>query len=73
MKKETTFNRKNFNKPTPKKWKLIGDTAIYSLPLLTSAVMASPLDGDIRQWVNFGLTILLVSAKAISKFFKEEE
>ena len=63
----------NWNKRTPKFWRNIGNTAIYSLPLLTTAVMASPLSGDTRQWINFVLTILLVGAKAISKFFVENE
>jgi len=70
--KKTSFKAGNFNKLTPTFWKRIGNTAIYSLPLLTTAVMASPLDGDTRTWINFGLTILLVAAKGITKFFKEE-
>ena len=72
MKNKTTFSTDNLGKRTPLFWKRIGDTAIYSLPLLTSAVMASPLDGDVRQWVNFGLTIVLVAAKGITKFMSEE-
>jgi len=73
MDKKVTFKASNFSKLTPTLWKRFGNTAIYSLPLLTAAVMASPLDGDIRNWVNFGLTVLLVVAKGISKFFGEEK
>ena len=72
MKKSTSFKAENFHQLTPKFWKAIGNTAIYSLPLLTAAVMASPLDVETRTWINFGLTILLVAAKGITKFFKEE-
>ena len=69
---KTTFKASNLKKRTPKLWCKIGNTAIYSLPLVTSAVMASPLEGDIRQWINFGLTLLLVGAKGTTKFFAEE-
>lgn len=67
-----SFKISNFNKPTPLFWKRLGNTAIYSLPLLTSAVMASPMSVDSRQWCNFVLTVVLVLAKALTKFFAYE-
>ena len=68
-----TFKAGNFNVPTPCLWKRIGNTAIYSLPLLTTAIMASPLSADTRQWCNFVLTVVLVAAKGLTKFFAVEE
>ena len=64
---------KNWNKRTPKFWKRIGDVCIYSLPMLISAIMASPLNADARQWCMFLLTVILVAAKAITKFVAEDE
>jgi hypothetical protein len=63
----------NLKKRTPIFWRRLGNTAIYSLPLATTAVMASPLGSDTRQWITFGLTIILVAAKAVSKFFAEPD
>lgn len=72
MEKKVTFKASNFSKVTPKIWKRIGNTAIYSLPLLQTAIMGSPMGGDAKQWVGFGVTVLLVAAKGLTKFFTEE-
>lgn len=71
-KKNLTFKTENVNKPTPKLWKRIGNTAIYSLPLLTTALMASPVGAEAKQWISFIITILLVGAKGLTKFISEE-
>lgn len=65
--------KKNWNKRTPLFWRRIGNTAIYSLPLLTTTIMASPLSIGVRGWLSFVLTIILVGAKAVTKFFVEDE
>lgn len=62
----------NWNKPTPLFWKRLGDTCIYSLPLLEGVILSSPLNSEAKMWINFALGIVLVSAKAFSKFFAEE-
>jgi len=61
----------NWTKPSNKKWKLIGDICIYSLPLFLTAVMAAPISEDWKLWINFLLSVILVGAKTISKFTAE--
>ncbi len=61
----------NWKEKTPQFWKRIGDTALYGLPLLQAAIMASPLSTDIRLWAGFVLTVLLIGIKTFTKFFKE--
>ena len=58
---------------TPEFWRKVGNTAVYSLPLLSGTIMASPLSADIRQWLVFGLSVCLVAAKGLTKFLKEEK
>lgn len=68
-----TFKLDNFNKVTPKFWKRLGNTCIYSLPLLQGVIMSSPFNSDTKIWLNFIVGILLVGSKFITKFFSEDE
>jgi hypothetical protein len=62
----------NLSKPSSKKWKLIADVILYSLPLYIGAVMALPISDTWKVWLNFGVTIITISIKAVSKFTAEE-
>ena len=61
----------NFNKPSNKKWKAVADFFLYTLPLYLSAIMALPISDEIKMWINFGITMLTVTLKSISKFTSE--
>lgn len=63
------FNVKNFDKPTPRLWKRIGNTAIYGLPLLVTAVQKAPWSMETRADIAWYITLLCVLIKIISKFF----
>ena len=67
------FKYENLQKPTNKKWKAIADFFLYSLPLYLSAIMALPVSEDLKLWLNFGLTMIIITIKGISKFTAEDE
>jgi hypothetical protein len=62
----------NFNKPSNKKWKSVADFFLYSLPLYLGAIMALPISEDIKLWLNFGITLVTVTLKGLSKFTAED-
>lgn len=62
----------NLQKPDNKKWKLIADIALYSLPLLTGVVVTIPVSDNIQKWILVVFNVLIVGFKTISKFTSEE-
>jgi hypothetical protein len=67
------FSVDNFNKPSHKKWKLVADIILYTLPLYLGAIMALPISEEWKLWLNFSVTVITVTIKGISKFTIEEE
>lgn len=66
------FSTDNLNKPSNKKWKAVADFFLYTLPLYLGAIMALPITEDIKMWLNFGVSIAVISLKGVSKFTTEE-
>jgi hypothetical protein len=62
----------NLNKPSSRKWKLIADFFLYTLPLYSGAIMALPISDNAKLWINFGATFLTISLKGLIKFTSEE-
>ncbi len=62
----------NFHKPSNKKLKAIADFFLYSLPLYLGAVMALPVAENTKMWINFGLTIVIITIKGLTKFTSED-
>jgi len=62
----------NFSKPSNKNWKKVADFFLYSLPLYLGAILALPLTEETKLWLNFGITMVIITLKSISKFTKEE-
>jgi len=62
----------NYYKKTPPQVKMWGDMMLFSAPLLSGAVMASPLPEVIKLWAVFGLNIVLVAGKILTKFVGDE-
>jgi hypothetical protein len=68
-----TLKLDNLGKPSNKQWKRIADFFLFSLPLYLSAIMALPLKEELKLWLNFGITMLTITFKAVSKFTSEED
>lgn len=62
----------NLNKPSNKKWKLIADIMLYSLPLLNGIIITMPLEDVTQKWIMFGVNITIVAFKTVSKFTSEQ-
>ena len=62
----------NLNKPDNKNWKNVSDFFLFTLPLYVTAIMAVPIPDQLKLWLNFGLTIIIVTIKGISKFSTNE-
>jgi predicted phosphoadenosine phosphosulfate sulfurtransferase len=62
----------NLSKPSNKKWKAVADFFLFTLPLYLSAILALPIKESTKLWLNFGITMLTITFKAVSKFTSEE-
>ena len=62
----------NLSKPSSKKWKAVADFFLYTLPLYLGAIMALPLSEEIKMWLNFAISIAVISLKGVSKFTSED-
>lgn len=71
--KKTTFKTSNFNKLTPTKWKRLGNTCNYAIPLLIPVIAMYPIEPIVKVWITSILSTVLVGTKFITKFFAEEE
>lgn len=63
----------NWGKPSNRNFKRVADALLYSLPLYLSAIMALPIEENVKTWLNFGVTMLVITIKTISKLTAEEE
>ena len=63
----------NYHKETPKIWKIIGDVFLYSIPIITTSMMAIPgsIDPAIREWIIWGWSLLSSLIKIITKYISE--
>jgi predicted phosphoadenosine phosphosulfate sulfurtransferase len=61
----------NLSKPSNKKWKAVADFFLFTLPLYLTAIMALPIDENIKLWVTFSITIITISVKGFTKFTSE--
>lgn len=67
-----TLKVSNLSKPSNKQWKAVADFFLFTLPLYLSAILALPIDESVKLWLNFGITMLTITFKAVSKFTSEE-
>lgn len=63
----------NLKKPSHKKWKMVADFFLYTLPLYLGAIMALPIAEELKMWLNFGISIAVITLKGFSKFTSEEQ
>ena len=66
------FSLDNLNKPSNKSLKKVADFSLYTMPLYLAAIMAAPLPEKAKLWLNFGLTIIIVTLKGLTKFTTDE-
>lgn len=58
---------KNYYKPTPKKWRKIGDA------LLAVSLVAVPAELAGHAWLSISIFLLGVVGKFLTNFFSEDE
>lgn len=63
----------NLRKKDNKKLKAIADFLLYTLPLYLGAIMALPIPEGVKLYVNFAVTIIIVTAKGLTKFSSEQD
>lgn len=64
---------KNYYKPTPKKWRKIGDAILLGTASLSALMMGAPLSESAKTLTIFLLNVIGVVGKVITNFFKEDE
>ena len=62
----------NLNKPSNRNLKKIADYLLFTLPLVITALMAAPMPEPIKLWVIFGLNIVVIAFKGLTKFTSDE-
>ena len=63
----------NYYKPTPKKWRKIGDAILFISASISAFIPTSPLDEGSKLWAMFFLSIFGIIGKTATNFFKENE
>jgi hypothetical protein len=63
----------NYYKPTPKKWRKIGDAILLGCSSLSLLVMGSPMTDNGKAWAVFIINSIGVAGKVITNMFKEDE
>ena len=64
------FKFENYGKRTPAHWKLIGDTALYSIPIIDSLLMAMP-EVEHKAWFVWGWAVLASCIKIATKYMND--
>jgi hypothetical protein len=64
--------KSNYYKPTPKKWRKIGDTILLGTASLSVLIMGSPLSDHAKAWIVFFSNALGIVGKVLTNFFKED-
>ena len=66
------LNKNNLSKPSNAKFKLIADIGLYSLALLNPMIIATDFSDNATKWILFGLNMIVVIFKTLSKFSTDE-
>lgn len=61
----------NYNKPTPKHLKILGDLAIVLIPIITAALPSAPISENSKYWFMLGANCSLVVFKFITKLYSD--
>lgn len=63
----------NYYKPTPKKWRKIGDAILFGTATLSTLMMGAPFSDKTISITVWSLGVIGVIGKVITNFFKDEE
>jgi hypothetical protein len=63
----------NYKKPTPAKWRKIGDAILLGSSSFSGMVMGLPLSEHAQLWTIFILNAVGVVGKVLTNFFKDED
>jgi hypothetical protein len=66
------FKLENYSKKTPTHWKAIGDTALYSIPIIDALVALIPII-PAKEWIVLGWTFVAAIIKIATKYISEVE
>lgn len=67
------FKLENLNKPSNKKWKMIADILLYTLPLYSGAIaVLADSSPKFALWANFTISMIVITLKGLTKFTAEE-
>lgn len=71
-----TLKVSNFNKPTPKRWRNLGNAAMFFGVWAQPAITGAPDDvmgHAVKFWLGFCIGAVCTGIKAITMFMGEEE
>jgi hypothetical protein len=68
----TTFNTANWNKKTPKFWRILGIVCLVGVPVTDLVLGQSGLPIEVKPWIMFAKDIFLVGIKMTTKLFYNE-
>lgn len=63
----------NYYKPTPKKWRKIGDAILAFGLLMNGFIMSSPMTDSAKAWGVSISSLISGLGKIATNFFKEDE
>jgi len=58
----------NLSKPDNTAWKKISDVLLYVLPVYLTTSLTLPIPEQYKFWINYGVTMIIVTLKGLSKF-----
>jgi hypothetical protein len=58
----------NLNKPSEPRWKLVGDIALYAIPIYLPIILSLPISDSAKAWISPLFTAVLATIKILSKF-----
>lgn len=64
------FKLENYHKQTPPHWKAIGDTMLYSIPIIDSILMAMP-EVEYKAWLIWGWSLVAAGIKIATKYIED--
>jgi len=69
---ETKASIKNYYKPTPKKWRKLGDALIVAIPTVQGAIMGLDISLRAKAWIVLVISVILATGKFLTNFFADE-
>lgn len=63
---------KHYYKPTPVKWRKIGDAILFFATGVSTMVMSLPLEDKAQKWLVFSCGVIGLLGKVLTNFFTDE-